>query len=292
MDDATRTFERLRPRLLSIASRMLGSTTEAEVVVRDAYLRWREAGPATEHKAEAWLITIITRLCVNRLRRLNREGQTFGESRLLERLVLDSSATPEQMHERADDLSVALLALLERLPPEARTAVLLGELFEVNYEEVAQTIGKNEVECRQLVHEAKAQLRDGRPRYAPSRGTHFRLLSSFAEALASGDFAALKMMLSDDAELTGDGSGKVPSFGKPLQGGPRIAQLFFAGSLRYGSALSIELAVINGQWGLLLLIDGAMESAQSHEIDGERIVAIHVQRNPANLIRLAAAPLC
>jgi RNA polymerase sigma-70 factor (ECF subfamily) len=269
---------------------MLGSTTEAEVVVRDAYLRWREAGPATEHKAEAWLITIITRLCVNRLRRLNREGQTFGESRLLERLVLDSSATPEQMHERADDLSVALLALLERLPPEARTAVLLGELFEVNYEEVAQTIGKSEVECRQLAHQAKAQLRDGRPRYAPPRDIHFRLLSRFAEALASGDFAALKTMLSDNAELTGDGSGKVPSFGSPLQGGQRIAQLFFAGSLRYGSALSIELAVINGQWGLLLLIDGAMESAQSHEIDGERIVAIHVQRNPDDLIRLAAAP--
>jgi RNA polymerase sigma-70 factor (ECF subfamily) len=196
------------------------------------------------------------------------------------------------MHERADDVSVALLTLLERLPPEARTAFLLGELFDVDYDEVAQTIGRSEVECRQLAHRAKAQLRDRRPRYAPSRDIHFRLLRIFAEALASGDFAALKMMLSDDAKLTGDGSGKVPSFGSPLQGGQRIAQLFFAGSLRYGSALSIELAVINGRWGLLFSVDGAMESAQSHEIDGERIVAIHVQRNPANLIRLAAAPLC
>lgn len=258
-------------------------------MVQDAYVRWREAAPATLHKPEAWLVTIITRRCLNRLRRLNREGQTFGESRLLEPLVLDSSATPEQMHERADDVSVALLTLLERLPPEARMAFLLGEMFDVNYDEVAQTIGKSEVECRQLVHRAKAQLRDGRPRYAPSRDIHFRLLSSFAEALARGDFAALKMMLSDNAELTGDGSGKVPSFGKPLQGGQRIAQLFFAGSLRYGSALSIELAVINGQWGLLFSIDGAMESAQSHEIDGERIVGIHVQRNPDDLIRLAAA---
>ena len=121
------------------------------------------------------------------------------------------------------------------------------------------------------------------------RETHLRLLRSFAEASQKGDFAALKSMLADGAELIGDGGGKVPSFGKPLEGGQRIAQLYFATALRCGSGLQVELAMINGQWGLLRFIDGVLESAQSFETDGERVVRIHVQRNPDKLAELAAS---
>ena len=118
--------------------------------------------------------------------------------------------------------------------------------------------------------------------------THLRRLRSFSEASTRGDFAALRSMLADEAELIGDGGGKVPSFGRPLQGGQRIAQLYLATSLRCGSALRVELATINGEWGLLRFIDGILESVQSFETDGERIVRIHVQRNPDKLAQLAA----
>jgi len=171
---------------------------------------------------------------------------------------------------------VAFLTVLERLAPEARAAFLLREVFDTDYDELARIVGKSEAACRQMVSRAKAQLRDERPRYAVSRDSHHRLLSGFAQALSRGDFASLNAMLAEDAALIGDGGGKVPSFGKPLLGGRRIAQLFYASNLRFGGSLHVELARINGDWGVLRFIDGVLESAQSYETDGERIVRIHV----------------
>jgi hypothetical protein len=118
---------------------------------------------------------------------------------------------------------------------------------------------------------------------------HHQLLARFATAAAQGDFASLKSLLDEDAELIGDGGGKVISFPKPLKGGQRIAQLFFAAHRRFGDRVRMELAVINGQWGLLRFIDGELESAQSLDVDGDRIARIHVQRNPDKLARLLAA---
>ena len=204
-----------------------------------------------------------------------------------EPLLTDSPATPEQLLERAGDVSVAFLTVLERLAPEARAAFLLREVFDTDYDELARMIGKSEAACRQMVSRAKAQLRNERPRYKVSPDTHHRLLGGFAQALSRGDFASLNTMLAEDAELIGDGGGKVPSFGKPLVGGQRIAQLFYAANLRFGSGLHVELARINGEWGVLRFIDGVLESAQSYETDGQRIVRIHVQRNPDKLARLA-----
>ena len=288
MNDTSNTFNRLRPRLKGIAYRMLGSTAEAEEVVQDAWLRWHEAAPAEFDSAEAWLVTVTTRISIDRLRAAKVQREHYIGTWLPEPLLSESPVTPEQMLERADDVSVAFLSLLERLAPEARAAYLMREVFEADYDEVAHTLGKSEAACRQLVHRAKTQLREERPRYVVPRETHLRLLRSFAEASTRGDFAALKSMLADDAELIGDGGGKVPSFGKPLQGGQRIAQLYLATSLRCGSALRVELVIINGEWGLLRFIDGVLESAQSFETDGERIVRIHAQRNPDKLAQLAA----
>jgi hypothetical protein len=192
------------------------------------------------------------------------------------------------MLERADDVSVAFLVVLERLAPEARAAFLLREVFDVDYGELAKMIGKSEAACRQMVSRAKAHLRDERPRHADSPETHHRLLSGFAQALSRGDFASLNALLAEDAELIGDGGGKVPSFGKPLVGGQRIAQLFYATKLRFGAAVHVELALINGEWGVLRFIEGVLESAQSYETDGEHVTRIHVQRNPDKLAKLAA----
>jgi RNA polymerase sigma-70 factor (ECF subfamily) len=179
--------------------------------------------------------------------------------------------------------------LLERLTPEARAAFLLREVFDADYDEVAEAIGKTEAACRQLVSRAKAQLRDERPRYAVPRETHLRLLQSFAQALERGDFTAINALLAEDAMLIGDGGGKVPSFPKPMVGGRRIAQLFYASCRRYGSELSVKLVMLNGQWALLRFVEGKLESAQSFETDGARIVRILVQRNPDKLARVASA---
>jgi RNA polymerase sigma-70 factor (TIGR02957 family) len=289
MENATGTFDRLRPRLQGIAYRMLGSTAEAEEVVQDAWLRWHEADRAAIANTEAWLVTIATRIAIDRLRAAKVQREHYVGFWLPEPQLGDSPRSPEQVLERADDLSVAFLTLLERLAPEARAAFLMREVFDADYDELSQTLGKSEAACRQMVSRAKAQLRQARPRYNVTPEAHLRVMRQFADALSQGDFTSLKSMLADEAELIGDGGGKVPSFGKPLRGGTRIAQLFYAASLRFKASVRIELAVINGQWGVLRFIDGALESAQSYETDGERIVRIHVQRNPDKLVRIAAA---
>jgi RNA polymerase sigma-70 factor (TIGR02957 family) len=289
MNDATDTFNRLRPRLQGIAYRMLGSSAEAEEVVQDAWLRWHEADQDRLDNTEAWLVSITTRLAIDRLRTAKVQREHYVGTWLPEPLLSDSPVSPEQVLERADDVSVAFLALLERLAPEARAAYLLREVFDADYGEVAEALGKTEPACRQLVHRAKVQLQDQRPRYTVPRETQLRLLRGFADAAVRGEFAALKTMLADDAQLIGDGGGKVPSFGVPLVGGQRIAQLYLATSLRYPNLVRFEVVVLNGQWGLLRFIDGALESAQSLETDGERIVRIHAQRNPDKLARIAKA---
>jgi RNA polymerase sigma-70 factor (ECF subfamily) len=283
------TFSRLRPRLQGIAYRMLGSRAEAEEVVQDAWLRWHEADPAALDSTEAWLVTVTTRLAIDRLRSAKVQREQYVGFWLPEPLVEDSPVTPEQLVEKADDLSVAFLTLLERLGPEARAAYLLREIFDADYAEVARVLGKSEEACRQIVSRAKAQLRDTRKRHAVPHETQRRLLQGFVDASSRGDFAALQALLAEDAELLGDGGGKVPSFGKVLGGGRRIAQLYLATHLRYGAGVRWEIAVINGQWGLLRWVDGQLESVQAIETDGQRIVRIHAQRNPDKLARIAAA---
>jgi len=294
MDDSTRFFNRLRPRLQAIAYRMLGTVAEAEELVQDVWLRWHAADPDELDKAEAWLVTVTTRLAIDRLRaaklqRAHYSGFWLPEPQLTE---LDGTAGPEELLERADDISMAFLALLERLAPEARAAFLLREVFDADYAEVAQALGKSEAACRQIVSRAKAQLKEGRVRQAVSAATHYRLLSGFAEAARRGDFAALQALLAEDAELVSDGGGKVPSFGQVLAGRARIARLFYVTALRSQRGdyrLALELVRLNGQWGLLRFVNGALESAQAFECDGERITHIHVQRNPDKLQRLARA---
>ncbi|MDM0107998.1 RNA polymerase sigma-70 factor [Variovorax sp. J22R24] len=289
MNDRTDTFTRLRPRLQGIAYRMLGSAAEAEEVVQDAWLRWHEAQQERVDNSEAWLVSVTTRLAIDRLRSAKVQREHYIGTWLPEPLMSESPTTPEQMLERADDISVAFLAVLERLAPEARAAFLLREVFDADYSEVAATLGKSESACRQLVHRAKEQLQDSRPRHVVPPDTQLRLLQGFADAATRGEFSALKAMLADDAQLIGDGGGKVPSFGVPLVGGQRIAQLYFATSLRHHEAVRFEVVMLNGEWGLLRFIDGELESAQAIETDGERILRIHAQRNPDKLARIVAA---
>ncbi|ANN78174.1 RNA polymerase sigma-70 factor [Bordetella flabilis] len=288
MTDSTSLFNSHRPRLLAIAYRMLGAVAEAEDVVQDAWLRWHDADPSKLDNPEAWLVTVTTRLSIDRLRALKAQREKYEGVWLPEPLLMPQPATPEEIHEFSDDVSVAFLFLLERLSPEARAAFLMREVFDADYDEVARTLGKTEAACRQLVSRAKQQLRQESPRRKVSRETHRHLMARFADAMQRGDFHGLHALLNDNAELIGDGGGKATAF-PYLAGGKRLAQLFYAGARRYGDNVRVELALVNGQWSLLRYIHGSLESVQSYETDGRRIVRVLVQRNPDKLARVAAA---
>jgi RNA polymerase sigma-70 factor (TIGR02957 family) len=292
MDAATLAFDRHRPRLKGIAYRMLGSVAEAEDVVQDAWLRWNDAAHDALESAEAWLVTVTTRIAIDRLRAAQAQRTHYVGTWLPEPVVNDGPegpATPEQLLGRAEDLSTAFLMVLERLAPEARAAFLLREVFDVDYDEIARTLGKSEAACRQLVHRAKTQVReDHRPKQAVPRDTHLRLLRGFAEAAQRGDLHALKALLAEDVAIISDGGGKVPSFGQPVVGGQRVAQIYFAVARRHPGQVQVELAEVNGAPGLLRWVDGVLESVQSIEWDGVRIARIHAQRNPDKLARVAA----
>ncbi|MCA8241383.1 MULTISPECIES: RNA polymerase sigma-70 factor [Burkholderia] len=290
MTDDAQTFHALRPRLQKIAYRMLGSIADAEDIVQDVWLRWHDAARERIENAEAWLVAVTTRTSIDRLRAAKLRREHYTGIWLPEPELGESPATPEEMTERANDVSVAYLLLLERLTPEARAAFLLREVFDADYDEIADAIGKSEAACRQLVSRAKAQLRDAdRPRHVVPRETHRQLLQSFSHALAQGDFPSIQALLAEDAMLIGDGGGKVQSFPKPLVGGRRIAQLFYATWLRCGSGVEMRPVVLNGEWAMLRFIAGQLEAAMSFETDGARIGRILVQRNPDKLARIAAA---
>lgn len=287
--DRTEAFTRLRSRLHGIAYRMLGSSADAEDVVQDAWLRWHDTEPARVDNPEAWLVSVTTRLAIDRLRAAKVRREHYVGAWLPEPVLGAAADSPEQELERAGDLSVAFLTLLERLAPEARAAYLLREVFDTPYGEVAEALGKTEAACRQLVHRAQRQLQDPRPRASVAHEAQQRLLQSFADAAVRGEFAALKALLAHDATLVSDGGGIVPSFGVPLVGAQRIAQLYLATHLRYPGALRVDLVRLRGEWGLLRFVDGALESVQTMQTDGLSIQCIHTQRNPEKLARIATA---
>ncbi|OZI79108.1 MULTISPECIES: RNA polymerase sigma-70 factor [Bordetella] len=288
MTDPTRLFNQHRARLYALAYRMLGTVADAEDVVQDAWLRWHEADHAGLENPEAWLVTVTTRLALDRLRAAKAERAHYVGAWLPEPMLMAAPDTPEQIREFADDVSVAFLFMLERLSPEARAAFLMREVFDADYEDVALTLGKSMAACRQLVRRARQQLRQADPRRAVPRDTHRRLMQAFAQAMQQGDFHTLHALLNDDAELIGDGGSKVTSFAR-LVGGKRLAQLFYAGARRFGDGVRVEVAEVNGQWALLRFINGSLESVQSYDTDGQRITRVLVQRNPDKLERIAAA---
>ncbi|SCX71280.1 RNA polymerase sigma-70 factor [Variovorax sp. EL159] len=287
MDDPTLTFDSHRRRLQGIAYRMLGSVAEAEEVVQDAWLRWHDADKNSFDSAEAWLVTVVTRLSIDRLRAAKVQREHYIGTWMPEPMLTEAPDTPEQLLERADSVSVAFLTVLERLAPEARAAFLLREVFDADYDEVAQTLGKSEAACRQLVHRAKLQVQEARPRFNVPRETHQRLLRAFADAAARGSLQDLKALMAEDVELLGDGGGKVQTFDKILRGSQRLAQLYFSLWRRMGAGVRMELVDINGEPGMLRFLDSELESAQTFEIENDLIVRIRAQRNPDKLARIA-----
>ncbi len=277
------TFAALRPRLFSIAYRMLGMRADAEDVLQDAWLRWQHADHTVLRSAEAWLVTVVTRLAIDRLRAAKAEREAYVGWWLPEPLVELDEHTPEAAAELAGELSVAFLWVLERLSPEERAAYLLRRVFDHDYAEIASLLGKSEVACRQMVHRASERLQQEQPRFEVSKDDHRRLIEKFMQAARSGEREAIKALLADDVQVIGDGGGKAPSFMEILRGTDRIADLYWDLSQRFAGQVVYRIALINGEPGLLRYIDGQLESAQAFVTDGEHIVAIYSVRNPDKL---------
>ncbi|MGN6527337.1 MAG: RNA polymerase sigma factor SigJ [Burkholderiaceae bacterium] len=286
MDTSTsELFESLRPRLFGVAYRMLGMRADAEDVLQDAWLRWREADHAGLQSGEAWLVTVVTRLAIDRLRAQRLERERYVGDWLPEPIAVDPGDTPEGIVERASQLSLAFMHLLERLGPEERAAFLLRQAFDYDYGEIAPMLGKSEAAVRQMVHRAGERLRSDRPRFEVPGEQHRRLLERFARAASSGERSAIRALFADEVEVVGDGGGKASAF-SGLRTGDRITNLFWAHALRFGPRLEYRLATINGEPGLLRYVDGRLETAQTFVVDGDRIVAMYAVRNPDKLARI------
>lgn len=281
--DPLTAFAALRPRLFSIAYRMLGMRADADDVVQDAWLRWHGAERAAIQSPEAWLVTVTTRLALDRLRTRKSERENYSGWWLPEPLVELDERTPESAAELASDVSMAFMWVLERLAPEERAAFLMRQVFDQDYADIASMLGKSEASCRQLVHRAQARVQQERPRFEVPKESHRDLLAKFMQAAGNGDRAAMKAMMSDDVQLVSDGGGKVNSFQHILHGAGRVAGVYWSLENQNPSQVTYRAALVNGEPGLLRYVGGRIESAQSFLIDGERIAAVFIIRNPDKL---------
>lgn len=276
-------FEAHRSFLAGLAYRMLGSLAEADDVVQDAYLRWAQVDTSAVAEPQAYLARVVTRLCLDRMKSATSRREQYVGTWLPEPIV---GAAEEPM---ADDLSIALLVTLERLSPLERAAFLLHDVFDMDYGDIAGTLGRTEDACRQLAARARQHVRDDRPRFAPTGDARDKLFGAFEAVLTSGDLAGFAQLLADDAVLYSDGGGKRPAAPQPVRGKQNILQ-FFATVLARRTFLrsdQLERASINGMPGFVMRTEDGVQTT-AFEVDGDRIVALYTVRNPDKLRHLAS----
>ena len=276
-------FTALRPRLFAIAYRMLGVRADAEDVVQDAWLRWHGSDQLAVQSAEAWLVTIVTRLSIDRLRAAKLERESYAGWWLPEPLVEVDERTPETQAEMAGELGVAFLWVLERLSPDERAAFLLRQVFDYDYSEVAELLGKSEAACRQMVHRAQERVQQDRKRFGVDQEAHRSLLGKFLDAARTGQAAAIQALLAANVELVSDGGGKVPSFPRIIHGIGAVTRLFCRTLDKHPGQVEYRTAMLNGEPGLLRYIGGQLESALAFHIVDGGIAGIYVVRNPDKL---------
>lgn len=285
MDGDLDAFEAQRPRLKRLAYRMLGSVAEAEDVVQDAWLRWTRAADVAD--PAGWLVRTTSRLCIDRLRSAKVQRDAYRGPWLPEPLIEELAEDPL---ERAEDVSVAFLLALERLSPLERAVFLLHDVFDENYESVAETLGRNEAAVRQLASRARIHIQDAKPRFTVSQEEAGKLAAAFMAAAAQGDVKALSAVLAEDAVMLTDGGGKRTASLRPHIGREDIIRLLEGIAWRNGGTawpLSFRAVRINGYPGLILeREDGPMTVAFEPGHDG-KLAGIYMVRNPDKLGHLA-----
>ena len=288
--DSLAAFNQHRGLLLSVAYRMLGSRADAEDMVQETFLRWQRASAAEVRDPRAFLVTVITRLCINQSQsaRVKRE-QYFGY--WLPEPLLTGTGVEPSMPGIDGSLSMAFLILLERLTPMERAIFLLREVFDYEYREIAAMVGQNEANCRQGLRRARQHVTEDRPRFEASKERQERLLQQFLETTKQGDMQGLLALLSEDVVLYTDGGGKASAVPNPIYGADHVARFFLAapGKLMPGDVVRC-FAEINGQPGMVVFHEGKVYGVLALDVAGGLIRNIYIVRNPDKLRRLPNLP--
>lgn len=282
--DREAAFLELKPMLFSLAYRMLGTRADAEDVVQETYLRWREAADDEIRSPRAYLATVTARLSLDALKSAQRKREVYVGPWLPEPLV---GPPEEQPVEMVESLSLAFLHLLESLSPPERIAFLLHEIFEMPYPELAAVLETSEANCRQIVTRAKKHIQQKKRRFSVDREQHRNVLEKFLYACTSGDPSQLTSLLHQDVVLYSDGGGKVRAALNPIFGAERVMR-FFAGIVKKNELQghSARLAKVNGEPGAVLYKGGKLASVVSLELDESgQIINIFLVANPEKLPR-------
>lgn len=285
-------FTEHKPLLFGIAYRMLGSVAEADDMVQETWLRWQRQNEAEVQSPKAWLVSTITRLCIDQLRSARRTREEYYGVWLPEPLVESSEPSPQESAALADSLGMAFMLMLESLSPVERAVFLLREVFDYDYPDIARIVGKSEANCRQIVRRAKVSLpKTTEPAATPPDARAKEVVQRFLAAAKSGNVQDLLAVLTDDATLYTDGGGRVTATGRPIVSADHVSR-FFAGVSRKTSRISrdVQLARINGQAGALILHNGRVDRTMVFELRGDRVAAIYMVRNPDKLQHVPNPP--
>lgn len=282
-------FLQYRPLLFSIAYRMLGAVADAEDAVQETYLRWRGAREAGEEirSPKSWLTTAISRVCLDQLGSARVKREQYVGPWLPEPLAGVSPDIADTAAD-ADSLSIAFLVLLESLSPKERAVFLLHDIFGYSFAEIGEIVGESETYCRQIAKRARASMAERRPRFAADPERRDQLAVLFMRAVSDGDMHALVATLTDDVVIYSDGGGKVSAARKPVVGRDKAA-LFLTNLRRLApKGTHFRMEQINGQPGIVTLIDGVVRNVVTFDFAASGIHAIYIVVNPDKLGPVAA----
>jgi RNA polymerase sigma-70 factor (ECF subfamily) len=281
-------FDQYRGLLFSIAYRMLGSVADAEDMLQETFLRWQAVAMGEVHSPRAFLVTIISRLCLNQLQSARARREDYVGQWLPEPLITEPDVDRAGYGE---SLSMAFLVLLERLTPIERAVFLLHEVFEYEHAEIAETLGQSEANCRQILRRARQHISEMRARFRAPVEQRDELLRRFVHAATNGDLAELVAMLSRDAVLHSDGGGKAPAIPNLVHGADPVARAILGGLKKLvPPGLLSRMVKVNGSLGLVSYSHGQVFSVLTLDVADGQIAGVYIVTNPEKLSRLPALP--
>jgi RNA polymerase sigma-70 factor (ECF subfamily) len=297
MKNRAQIFDTHRNLLLAIAYRMLGSAADAEDVVQDAFVRWQTTSLEEVKSPKAFLSTVVTRLCIDHKNSARIRREQYVGPWLPEPVLTDQAPEPAHAASLAESLSMAFLLLLENLSPVERAVFLLKHVFDYDYDEIAEVVGKTPVNCRQIATRAQDRVREGQPKFQVSREEQQRVAGEFVRACGSGDMDALMKVLAEEATLYADGGGKAPAFGKihavtrPIEGREKVARFAIAVLQQAPDGFFGRPAVLNAQQAILGFVDGRLICALLLDVADGLVQRIYIVVNPDKLAVLQRAQL-
>ncbi|WP_020390967.1 RNA polymerase sigma-70 factor [Kribbella catacumbae] len=281
MDSATEAFVAHRNLLFTVAYEMLGSATDAEDVLQETWLRWAAVDHSTVREQRAYLVRITTRQALNRLRSLGRRKESYVGSWLPEPLLTAPDVADDV--ELSDSVSMAMLLVLETLTPTERAVFVLRDVFALEYDEIAEAVGKTPAAVRQIAHRARAHVAARRPRGVVSQAESRNAVEAFQRAVTTGDLQSLVDILAPDVVLLGDGGGIKQTLPRPILGADKVARLLTVGLGQAGHHLSVEPVQVNGSPAMVIRRDGELDGVMALTIEDGLITGMYYVRNPDKL---------